>query len=108
MLLLTALAVQAQTRDSPRLPWGDPDLEGTWTNATLTLLQRPAELGATRQHVARAEASKQRPFEEPFDEPDFRPERPKRHVANRRQLDSSRRRQTIVAPVVERGAREQR
>ena len=31
---------------TPRLPWGDPDLEGTWTNATLTLLQRPAELGA--------------------------------------------------------------
>ncbi len=46
MLLLTALAVQAQTRDTPRLPWGDPDLEGTWTNATLTLLQRPADLGA--------------------------------------------------------------
>ena len=46
LLLLTALPVQAQTRDSPRLPWGDPDLEGTWTNATLTLLQRPADLGA--------------------------------------------------------------
>src|SRR6187402_1888424 len=46
MLLMTAAAVQAQTRDTPRLPWGDPDLEGTWTNATLTQLQRPADLGA--------------------------------------------------------------
>jgi len=50
ILLALASAVPAQTsapaaaRDA-RLPWGDPDLEGTWTNATLTLLQRPAELG---------------------------------------------------------------
>jgi len=29
-----------------RTPWGDPDLEGIWTNATLTPLQRPPELGA--------------------------------------------------------------
>jgi hypothetical protein len=28
----------------PRTPWGHPDLQGTWTNATLTPLQRPAEL----------------------------------------------------------------
>ena len=27
-----------------RTPWGDPDLQGTWSNATLTPLQRPAEL----------------------------------------------------------------
>jgi len=27
-----------------RTPWGDPDLEGIWTNATLTSLQRPPEL----------------------------------------------------------------
>ena len=25
-------------------PWGDPDLQGAWTNATTTPLQRPAEL----------------------------------------------------------------
>jgi hypothetical protein len=29
-----------------RTPWGDPDLEGIWTNATLTPLQRPPELAA--------------------------------------------------------------
>jgi hypothetical protein len=27
-----------------RTPWGDPDLEGIWTNATLTPMQRPPEL----------------------------------------------------------------
>jgi hypothetical protein len=36
-------AVHGQT--TGRLPWGDPDLEGIWTNATLTTLQRAPELG---------------------------------------------------------------
>jgi hypothetical protein len=39
-LLLLCPIAQAQ-----RTPWGDPDLQGTWSNATLTPLQRPAELG---------------------------------------------------------------
>ena len=26
-----------------RTPWGDPDLQGTWSNQTLTPLERPAE-----------------------------------------------------------------
>ena len=26
-----------------RTPWGDPDLQGTWTNATTTALERPAK-----------------------------------------------------------------
>lgn len=30
----------------PRTPDGNPDLQGTWTNATVTPLQRPKELGA--------------------------------------------------------------
>jgi hypothetical protein len=38
---LAATGAGAQT---PRTPWGDPDLQGTWSNATLTPLQRPAEL----------------------------------------------------------------
>jgi hypothetical protein len=37
----TAAAQEAVTRT----PWGHPDFQGTWTNATLTPLQRPAELG---------------------------------------------------------------
>ena len=30
----------------PRTPWGHPDLQGRWTNATVTLLERPVELGS--------------------------------------------------------------
>ena len=26
---------------SPRTPWGEPDLQGLWTSATLTPLERP-------------------------------------------------------------------
>jgi hypothetical protein len=29
---------------SPRTPWGDPDLQGVWNDATSTPLQRPGEL----------------------------------------------------------------
>jgi hypothetical protein len=38
-------APHAQTNTLQRHSWGDPDLEGTWTNATLTTLQRSPELG---------------------------------------------------------------
>src|SRR5262245_32080640 len=44
-LALTATAAAAQqtpaTANSFRTPWGDPDLQGIWTNATLTPLERP-------------------------------------------------------------------
>jgi hypothetical protein len=40
-LLLVCGAAVAQTG---RTPWGDPDLQGRWSNATLTPLERPAEL----------------------------------------------------------------
>ena len=39
-----ALAYSAAGAQSARTPWGDPDLQGTWSNATLTPLQRPADL----------------------------------------------------------------
>ena len=42
-VLLAVVSLRAQ--NAPRLPWGDPDLEGIWTNATLTTLQRAPELG---------------------------------------------------------------
>jgi hypothetical protein len=41
MLIASSSMAQAQSR----LPWGDPDFEGIWTNATLTTLQRAPELG---------------------------------------------------------------
>lgn len=40
-------ASSGQTRtDVPRTLWGHPDLQGRWTNATVTLLERPVEFGA--------------------------------------------------------------
>ena len=40
-LLPTLTAAQAPGRT----PWGDPDLQGVWTNRTTTPLERPSELG---------------------------------------------------------------
>ena len=39
-------AAQVATGDwtVPRTPWGEPDLQGIWSNATTTPLQRPREL----------------------------------------------------------------
>jgi hypothetical protein len=39
-----ALACSAADAQSSRTPWGHPDLQGRWSNATLTPLQRPADL----------------------------------------------------------------
>ena len=50
MALASSSAAQTVTRttsqqvDLPRTPWNHPDLQGRWTNATVTPLQRPAEL----------------------------------------------------------------
>ncbi|HUA17883.1 MAG TPA: hypothetical protein VMB25_04000 [Bryobacteraceae bacterium] len=44
--LAAATALTAQTNwKAPRTPDGQPDLQGNWTNATLTPFQRPKELG---------------------------------------------------------------
>lgn len=55
-LALGSVAAQAQTANVSkpaaksttgrwRTPWGDPDLQGTWSNATTTPLERPAKFG---------------------------------------------------------------
>src|SRR6185503_19074716 len=47
LALATVLGLgSASAQDAPRTAWGHPDFQGTWTNATLTPLQRPAELAA--------------------------------------------------------------
>jgi hypothetical protein len=46
---LMPAVVTAQGRSTARTPWGDPDLSGLWTNATLTLLQRPPELRSSHR-----------------------------------------------------------
>ena len=40
----------ATSAPTPRTSWGDPDLQGSWSNATLTPLQRPAKYG-TREFL---------------------------------------------------------
>ncbi|HTR35129.1 MAG TPA: hypothetical protein VMH80_04465 [Bryobacteraceae bacterium] len=45
-MLAAAVSLTAQTNwKAPRTADGQPDLQGTWTNATLTPFQRPKELG---------------------------------------------------------------
>jgi len=43
---VTVISAQSGTRSytAPRTPWGDPDLQGIWNDATSTPLQRPSEL----------------------------------------------------------------
>ena len=51
-------AVQASgTYKAPMNAYGQPDLEGTWTNATLTVLERPKEYG-TRKVMTAEEVGK--------------------------------------------------
>jgi hypothetical protein len=40
----------------PHTPWGDPDLQGIWNNATITPLERPKELGE-KEFLTEDEAS---------------------------------------------------
>ena len=59
-LAVATLVAQAPARPShPRTPWGDPDLQGLWTNATITPFERPANLGGkpvlTEQEAAEFE-----------------------------------------------------
>ncbi len=47
VIAITALApLPATGQAPPRTPWGDPDLQGAYTNKTITPLERPAELAA--------------------------------------------------------------
>ena len=48
----------AQTYKAPRTALGQPDLQGVWTNATITPLTRPAKFGE-RNVLTREEAAAQ-------------------------------------------------
>ncbi len=57
LMLAPAAAVGQTSEASPaRTAWGDPDLQGIWNNATLTPLQRPADL-ADRAFLTEEEAA---------------------------------------------------
>ena len=55
ILILATLPLFAQTK-APRLPDGTPDLQGIWSSATLTPLERPPEL-AGKQFFTKEEAA---------------------------------------------------
>src|SRR5688572_3662222 len=60
IFLLASLSMSGQTRTSkpwtaPKTPDGQPDLQGYWTNITITPLQRPANL-ANKEFFTPAEA----------------------------------------------------
>ncbi len=42
--LLLVVSAGTAVAEAPRTPWGSPDLQGVWTTATLTPLERPDEL----------------------------------------------------------------
>ena len=56
VLPLAAQVPSAKNWKAPRTPDGKPDLQGVWTSATLTPLERPAELG-NKQFFTKEEAS---------------------------------------------------
>ena len=59
--LFAAANPAAGVYTAPLNNYGQPDLEGTWTNATLTVLERPKEYGTrkglTAEEVAKIEGS---------------------------------------------------
>ncbi|HEX3699903.1 MAG TPA: hypothetical protein VHV27_04445 [Phenylobacterium sp.] len=55
-----ALAAHAADYHAPRTAFGQPDLQGVWTNASLTTLERPAGLGALTISDAQAAAIEKR------------------------------------------------
>ena len=74
MALLVGSAAVGQTWTPPRTPDGQPALEGTWSNATLTLFERPRELGS-KEFFTEPEAAafeKQRMAQTNADRPEAR------------------------------------
>jgi hypothetical protein len=59
IVLLSAVAAAQAPRKSyspPKTPWGDPDISGTFTNATITPFERPSEF-AGREFLTEREAA---------------------------------------------------
>ncbi len=63
-------SLTSDTSTPPRTPWGDPDLQGIWSFATITPLERPGDLAGkpvlTEEEAAALEA---RSAENRFDRP---------------------------------------
>ena len=54
--MMLALAGKGQAQTAARTPWGDPDLQGLWSNASVTPMERPAAL-ANKPFWTEAEAA---------------------------------------------------
>src|SRR5580700_5954433 len=50
-MIVTPLAAQPKAWSMPHTPDGQPDLQGTWTNATLTPLERGVVIDITGHHT---------------------------------------------------------
>ena len=58
VLLATVAESRAEAWKHPHMSWGAPDLQGTWTNATITGLERPdslEELALTSEQASQIE-----------------------------------------------------
>jgi hypothetical protein len=55
LFVTPSLFGQSQTRTPPRTPEGQPDLQGFWTNATFTPLERPKDV--TKEFFTKEEAA---------------------------------------------------
>ena len=51
-----AAAQSTNTTESPRTPWGAPDLQGVWDFRSITPMERPAEL-ADKEFLTEEEAA---------------------------------------------------
>ena len=61
ILAFAVLAGTALCQSAPkswRTPWGDPDLQGSWSNANTTPLERPAKY-AGREFLTKEERAAQ-------------------------------------------------
>jgi hypothetical protein len=64
-----AAAPRTNTATTPRTPWGDPDLQGIYTSATYTPLERPSEFAGKEFFTAEeAAAFAQKSLKELFDQ----------------------------------------
>ena len=55
-----AAGQERETWPAPRTPWGDPDLQGIWSNTTTTPMERPADLEG-REFLTEEERAERNP-----------------------------------------------
>ena len=82
----------AKTWTAPRTPWGDPDLQGVWNDATSTPLQRPGGVGEkqTLDDEEAAEFQKDLEFNLTRDRRDGGPEADVNRAYNEHWMDARR------------------